>query len=161
MNQELKKYELKVLDEIDRICRKHNIKYYLAYGSALGAVRHKGFIPWDDDIDLCMLSSDLIRFKKICKQELSDNYYYQDKLTDKYYYNFWSKVGMENTTWMPKDHIVDCKYGVCVDIFPMFPVKSGKKYHKKAEKHLKTLLMSTAKYYVLRTKREKYSLHKK
>ena len=65
---------------------------------------------------------------------LSNKFYFQDKLTDKYYYNFWSKIGLENTTWMPKDRIVDCKYGICVDIFPMFPVKNTKHNMKKAEK---------------------------
>ena len=124
---ELKQHELIVLDEIDRICKKYNIKYYLAYGTALGAIRHKGFIPWDDDIDLHMLSSDIEKFKIACQKELSKYYYYQDKLTDKYYYNFWPKIGLENTTWMPKDRVVDCKYGICVDIFPMFPVKDNKK----------------------------------
>ena len=47
--------QLEIWQEIDRICRKHNIKYYAIYGTLLGAVRHKGFIPWDDDMDLCIL----------------------------------------------------------------------------------------------------------
>ena len=58
---ELKKYELIVLDEIDRICKKYNIKYYLAFGTALGAIRHKGFIPWDDDVDLLIPREDYNR----------------------------------------------------------------------------------------------------
>jgi len=158
---ELKKNELKILDEIDRICKKHNIKYYLAYGSAIGAIRHKGFIPWDDDIDIHMLSSDLIKFKEVCQKELSNKFYYQDKLTDKYYYNHWSKVGLENTTWMPKQRIVDCKYGVCIDIFPVFPLKDTNKDKKRMEKYTKILLITSAKYYVLNTKKEIYSKMKK
>ena len=84
-NKQLKKYELSILDEFIRICNKYDIKYYLAFGSALGAIRHKGFIPWDDDIDIHMFASDLIRFKEVCRYELSDKYYIQDKITDKYY----------------------------------------------------------------------------
>lgn len=158
---ELKKYELRILDEIDRICKKHDIKYYLAYGSAIGAIRHKGFIPWDDDIDIHMLGSDLIKFREICQKELSNEFYYQDKLTDKYYYNHWSKMGLENTTWMPKERIVNCKYGVCVDIFPVFPMKDTKKDKKRIERYIKLLLITSSKYYVINNKSGNYSKIKK
>ena len=157
----LKQYELMILDEIDRICKKYNIKYYLAFGSALGAIRHKGFIPWDDDIDIHMMNSDLLKFKEVCKKELSNKFYFQDKLTDKYYYNYWAKVGMEGTTWMPKDRIVDCKYGICIDIFPLFPMLDNNKNKKRIEKYTKLLLVTTAKYYVLNTKKKRYSKIKK
>lgn len=158
---ELKKQELVVLDEIDRICKKHNIKYYLAFGTALGAIRHKGFIPWDDDIDLHMLNDDLIKFKEVCNQELSDEFYYQDKLTDKYYYNYWTKIGLENTTWMPKNRIVDCKYGICVDIFPIFKMKSTEKDRNRIQKYTKLMLITSSKYYVLNDKNNNYSKFKK
>ena len=158
---ELKKHELIILDEIDRICKKYNIKYYLAFGTALGAVRHKGFIPWDDDIDIHMLNNDLKKFKEICKKELSDKFYLQDKLTDKYYYNYWTKIGLENTTWMPKKRIVDCKYGACIDVFPMFPMKNTKREQKRINKYTKLLLITSAKYYVLNNKNQNYSKIKK
>ena len=158
---ELKKHELIILDEIERICQKHKIKYYLAYGTALGAIRHKGFIPWDDDIDIHMLNDDLIKFKEICKQELSNEFYYQDKLTDKYYYNHWTKIGLENTTWMPKNRIVDCKYGVCIDIFPMFSMKNTKKDKKRIERYTKLMLITASKYYVLNNKNQSYAKTKK
>ena len=61
---ELKHVELGVLRYIDKVCSDNGIKYYLAYGTALGAVRHKGFIPWDDDIDIVMLRSEYERFEK-------------------------------------------------------------------------------------------------
>lgn len=149
-NKKLKLFELEILDEIDRICQKNNIKYYLAFGSALGAVRHKGFIPWDDDIDLHMMAGDLVKFKKICQKELGNRFYYQDKLNDKYYYNYWAKVGLENTTWMPKNRLVDCKYGICIDIFPIFPAKDNDKDKKKIEKYMKILNITSSKYYVIK-----------
>ena len=160
-NKMLKKYELGILDEFDKICKKHNIKYYLAFGTLLGAVRHKGFIPWDDDIDIHMTINDLEKFKEICKTELPKDYYIQDKLTDKYYYNYWTKLGLENTTWMPKDHIVNCKYGICIDIFPIFIGKDTEKDKKRIEKYTKLMLRTSSKYYVLNTKKETYSWYKK
>lgn len=158
---ELKKYELIILDEIDRICKKYNIKYFLGYGSALGAIRHKGFIPWDDDIDLHMTTNDLIKFKEVCQKELSNKFYLQDKLTDKYYYNYWTKIGLENTTWMPKNRLVDCKYGICIDIFPIFPMKNTEKDKKRVNKYIKLFQITSSKYYVLSDKEGKYSKIKK
>lgn len=64
--------ELEVLMELDRICRKHNIRYYAAYGTLLGAVRHKGFIPWDDDMDIWMMRDDYISFCQIVNEELPE-----------------------------------------------------------------------------------------
>ena len=64
-NELLRQVQLKIVDimvEIDKLCREHNIVYYLAYGTAIGAVRHKGFIPWDDDADLIMDRENYERF---------------------------------------------------------------------------------------------------
>ncbi len=65
---------LGMLKDVDAICQKHNIPYFLNGGSALGAIRHKGFIPWDDDADIAMMFEDYQRFLKIIKKELSDEY---------------------------------------------------------------------------------------
>lgn len=84
--------ELEALTVIDQICRKHSIKYTLIGGSLLGAIRHNGFIPWDDDVDIAMLRDDLEKFKLICKTELPSKYFYQDMSTDPEYLYLFDNV---------------------------------------------------------------------
>ena len=67
--------ETKVLTEIDKVCKKHGIKWFADYGTLLGAVRHGGFIPWDDDMDICMPREDYDRFNEIAKDELPEGFY--------------------------------------------------------------------------------------
>ena len=64
---------LELVLEIDEICKKHNITYYLTGGSVLGAVRHKGFIPWDDDVDIMMTRDAFNQFCEVCKTEMRDD----------------------------------------------------------------------------------------
>lgn len=69
--------------EVDRICKKHNIKYFLGGGSLLGAVRHKGFIPWDDDADVMMLRKDYDRFLSVLPNELPNYLFAQTQKNEK------------------------------------------------------------------------------
>ena len=64
--------QLEVLEIVDKICQKHNIRWFADCGTLLGAVRHGGYIPWDDDLDICMLRDDYIRFNEIAEQELPE-----------------------------------------------------------------------------------------
>ena len=65
--KEIQKMQLDILVEFDKFCRDHNLKYFLAYGTLLGAVRHKGFIPWDNDVDVCMLRDEYEKLIKLYK----------------------------------------------------------------------------------------------
>ena len=66
-----------ILDRVVEICERHNLQYSLAYGTLIGAIRHNGFIPWDDDLDIVMPRKDYLRFIEYCKTELPNQYYYQ------------------------------------------------------------------------------------
>lgn len=84
--EERKQIQLQMLIEVDEFCRKHKIRYSLAYGTLIGAIRHKGFIPWDDDVDIMMPLPDMLKFRDLFKSETMR---YCDVDTDpKYQYAF-------------------------------------------------------------------------
>lgn len=83
--------------EIDRICRKHRIKYFLAGGTLLGAIRHKGFIPWDDDADVMMLREDYEKFLQVVQSELPPNITLSTVDTDPETHNIFAKLRIDNT----------------------------------------------------------------
>lgn len=92
---ELRKAQLRMLDiliEVDKICRSHGIPYWIGYGTLLGAVRHGGFIPWDDDLDICMLKEDYDRFLPIASKELPEQYVVQNVKTEKYFPHSFTKI---------------------------------------------------------------------
>lgn len=118
----LRKAQLKMVDilvAIDDICQKHNIQYFLAYGTLLGAVRHKGFIPWDDDCDICMMREDFEKFMAIAKKELPDNLFLQNHEIEPDFPRTMTKVRMKDTKLVEFDESESEKYhqGVFVDIF--------------------------------------------
>lgn len=89
---------LAIMDYVDNICKENGIKYYLVGGSLLGAIRHKGFIPWDDDLDIAMPRVDLERFIKLFnKKYANDNYHMNSKYTDISYQFGFAKVFKNNT----------------------------------------------------------------
>ena len=94
-NSPLRTLQLQMLDiliEFDRICKKHNIRYWLDAGTLLGAIRHGGFIPWDDDIDVCMFPADYKKFCKVCQAELAPPYKWHAAKTKENYYSHWGRV---------------------------------------------------------------------
>lgn len=84
--KDVQKVLLSMIKDIDHICRKYDIPYFLMGGSALGAIRHKGFIPWDDDMDIAMMKEDYVRFVEVLKKEFpNDTYYFHCFETNKEY----------------------------------------------------------------------------
>ncbi len=110
--------QLEMIDEIDRLCNKYDISYWLDSGSALGAIRHEGFIPWDDDVDIGMPRADYNRFVAIAKKEMSADYVVQDNDVEPRYNNFHIKVRKINTIF-PQTYNSEYKYrGIQLDVFP-------------------------------------------
>ena len=116
----LKESELDILDHFDKVCNEIGVDYSLSYGTLLGAVRHKGFIPWDDDIDVVMLREDYNRFIKIGSNYLEDNYFIQTYESDPYYPRNHAKILNLNTTLIENSfNNLNIKNGVYIDIFPI------------------------------------------
>lgn len=112
--------ELDMLVEFDRVCRENNINYVLFGGSLLGAVRHHGYIPWDDDADIGMLREDYNKFKAHMNEMNPDICYFQDHDTDPEYRWGYGKLRRTNTVYVRvgQEHL-KCKTGIFVDVFPM------------------------------------------
>ncbi len=117
----LHKTQVEILDEIVKICRKNEINYFLIGGTLLGAKRHKGFIPWDDDLDIAMPRKDYEKFLKIAKQEINnDRFIIDDCKGNKKYWQPFAKVRMKNTIY--QERFVkesEIENGIWVDIFPL------------------------------------------
>ena len=124
MMEELKNVwdaELLILREIDSFCKKHGIRYFADSGTLLGAVRHSGFIPWDDDIDLVMFRSDYNRFRILAEKELPDCLFCQSGYNDKGFYGGMLHIRMNKTAAIQMRNFPNTKYhqGIFIDIFPL------------------------------------------
>ncbi|MBN2419400.1 MAG: LicD family protein [Deltaproteobacteria bacterium] len=110
---------LMILRIVDDICRRHSIQYWLDGGTALGAFRHKGFIPWDDDLDISMLRQDYTKFLSIARQELPGSLFLQVTGEDQDYYIYWAKIRDKySTKEEPEYYKADFHQGIYIDIFP-------------------------------------------
>ncbi len=116
--EEVKQVELGILDYINSICKEHKIEYFLDYGTLLGAIRHNGFIPWDDDIDICMTRKDYERFVSIFFNNEKSNYKLLSMETSSSYYYEFGKVIDTRTILNETETIALPGMGVWVDIFP-------------------------------------------
>lgn len=118
--RELKACELQMLKKFIEVCEKLDLKYYLIGGTLLGAVRHQGFIPWDDDIDVGMLRRDYEIFISKAQELLPEEYFVQTCFTDlEYPYNF-AKMRNSNTTFLETAlRNFNINHGVFIDIFPL------------------------------------------
>ncbi len=120
----LRRQQLRMLDilkEIDRICKKHNIQYWLSSGTLIGAMRHNGFIPWDDDLDIEMMRSDYLKLMRILPDELPSWLALQNDETDPYYFFYYAKI-RDRRSRMLEQNAYDRHWrekGIYIDIFPI------------------------------------------
>lgn len=126
--RQLQLVELEMIVEVDRICRKYKIKYSLDGGTLLGAVRHHGFIPWDDDADVIFTRHEYAKFYKACKKELDqERFFLQDYTTDPYYRWGYAKLRRKNTEFIRYgQEKMRYRTGVCIDIFVVDNVPDNK-----------------------------------
>lgn len=130
-------YLLKLFREVDEICREHNLRYVLAGGSLIGALRHEGFVPWDDDVDLYMPRSDWEKFVEICKTELPPNREIQCSEVERNYTNSFPRYASTNTCAIHKSQIIgkDCG-GEIIDILTLDPIPADDREYEKYRTHM-------------------------
>lgn len=139
--------QLEVLEVIDNVCKKHDIRWFADCGTLLGAVRHGGYIPWDDDLDICMLRDEYIRFNKIVKRELPEGYFVLNLNNDEEpYYEHLTRVTNGHRINFDKEYLDkyhECPYAIGIDIFPLDYIAEDEE-EEQQRKDLATLVMTTA-----------------
>lgn len=119
--KQLQSIQLDMLKEVKRICERHDIKYSLIGGTLLGAVRHHGYIPWDDDADVGMMREDYEKFRVVCEEELdSEKYYFQDDRNTEGYRWGYGKIRRKDTLFLRKNQ-KHLEFGqeIFIDVFPL------------------------------------------
>lgn len=131
--------ELQMLDMVDVICKKHNISYFMVHGTLLGALRHKGFIPWDDDLDIGMLRKDYERFLEVAPKELQEPFVLQNMWTEKdYFFGGITKLRNGNTTGIQVRELGhESNQGIWIDIIPFDDCTMDEKKLQIKEKKIK------------------------
>ena len=135
-NRDIRNLQFKLVEMIsfiDEICRENKIMYYIFGGTALGAVRHKGFIPWDDDLDIVMTQENFEKFKKVLVEKANNKYFLQEWYIAGSNYMEYAKLRMNNTTFIEKQFMQrkDLHQGIFVDIFIIHKCPENKKIQKK------------------------------
>lgn len=111
--------ELDLLREFDSLCKAHGIRYFAGFGTLLGAVRHHGFIPWDDDLDVWVPREDYERMLKINSKTVPHPYFLQTTLNDRDYYSAFARLRNSNTTGILVSQHNKCNNGIYMDIYPL------------------------------------------
>lgn len=133
MLRELQLAEYKMLKDVTAFCDENQIQYSLVAGTLLGAMRHNGFIPWDDDIDIIMDHKNYKRFIKVSKKEFPKKYFVQNFTTEKKVNYPWTKIRINGTTSIdPRLRNLQIHSGICMDIFVLNGI-AEKKIHRKLQ----------------------------
>lgn len=144
--------QLELACVVKSICEKHNIDYFVIAGTLLGAIRHKGFIPWDDDLDIGMLREDYSKFLEVSKDELSDSYFLQTMFTDSEFGLPFAKLRKNGTKYVEKNSSkAEGHKGIFIDIFPFDNSPNSnflKKLHSFETYILKRFILSKLGYEV-------------
>lgn len=130
---------ISIMDEVHRVCEDNNIPYYIIGGTALGAVRHKGFIPWDTDIDIAMRREDYDRFVSICNQKINTEYFCAHYGNTEKWYHPHALVFKKTTQiiWNREYYRSKEDCPIYIDIFPLDKVPSDKEKMRKQEKRIR------------------------
>ena len=150
--KELWAIELDLLVQVQKICKKHDIQYFAYAGTMLGAVRHNGFIPWDDDIDIMMTRANYKKFCDIAEKELEYTYFLQTEKTDTTTIMGLAKIRNSKTTGILKSHEnrnFKFNQGIFLDIFPLDNIPDEEETFYKFKKKLINLY---SKYHILRNR---------
>jgi len=115
--EKLQKVLVEILQYFVSVCEEHNLQYFVTYGTLIGAVRHKGFIPWDDDIDVAMPRDDYNRFLEIMDGKKGKYAIIYPTKENNYYLSFIKLY--DTTTLMVEYRDIDCSYGIYIDVFPI------------------------------------------
>ncbi len=129
--REAQEVMLEILKAFDGICKKYHLTYWLDHGTLLGAVRHQGFIPWDDDLDVTMPREDYEEFLKVASHELDEHYFLQTQQSDHCYLNFFPKIRDRHSTFIDEwetKHQICYHQGIYIDIFPLNTIPKNKRY---------------------------------
>ena len=149
MRAQLKVKQMELLKMFLAVCDKHGLLYFAVGGTALGAVRHGGYIPWDDDIDVALPRPDYQRFLEVAQQELPAGYFLQTHKTDPEYRNDFAKIRNSNTTFMEMtSSLLRIDHGIYIDIFPIDGYPENKLAARILEIKKKLLKLYVAKDYI-------------
>ena len=151
---ELQQAELDILKEFQRVCDRHGIIYYAEGGTLLGAARHKGFIPWDDDVDVQMTWDNYLKLKEVAERELREPFVFQDYTVNEFYdISPMARIRNSRTTGCTKwefENVQDPAYnkGIFIDIWVLFPIPPAE-HRDKRKQEIDSLWRAIRGWYAL------------